>query len=70
MNFAYYEWDNMDVQNPDKARQYLVENMAEGHLSAEEESFINEFISEYKKTRAVADNVEGILGDYEYLKVM
>lgn len=56
--------DNMtevDLDNPDKIRTYLKENMAEGYLSEDEGLNIDKFVDEYKRLLDVEENLEEIV---------
>lgn len=39
----------VDLDKPEEIRTYLKENMAEGYLSDEEDTEIDEFIDEYRQ---------------------
>lgn len=57
-----YDWEkNVDMSDPDAVKTYLNDNMAEGHLSQEEEAFIEELVTIYSQLIDVEQKFAKIL---------
>lgn len=61
--------ENTDYSDPEQIRSYLKENMAEGYLSQEEGSSIDEFVDEYSRLLQIEENLDQIMRETFEAKV-
>lgn len=52
---------NVELDEPEEIRQYLKENMAEGHLSEEEGLNIDQFVDRYEELMETKEKFQEII---------
>lgn len=58
-----YDWEDFDWSDTEQLREYYTENMAEGHLSQEEEAFGEALFNELERLRAMRNHLKEILAE-------
>lgn len=57
------------MNSSEKISDYLKQNMAEGHLSEEEETKIDEFVDEYEELLKMREDFQDIVKELQGVKV-